>query len=202
MNEEKEEGQGREVVEHLPVLPLVSPAVAAQQWATYQELKRKLLTDEDFSNIKGKRHANKSAFRKLAVFFGLSDDILQQERVEREDDSFLWRIVVEARAPNGRTTVGVGICDSREREFAHVEHDVYATAHTRAKNRAFSDMFAGGIISAEELEAEVAPPPPAAPPVQKKKERPEAPAKEPVKEERGEKKVFGEWPDEGEKEFW
>ena len=61
--------------------------------------------------------------------------------------------MAEVRAPNGRINTGVGICDSKERNFAHLEHDVYATAHTRAKSRAISDMVAGGVVSAEEMES-------------------------------------------------
>lgn len=34
------------------------------------------------------------------------------------------------------------------------EHDVYATAATRAKNRAISDLVGGGDVSAEELDAD------------------------------------------------
>ena len=81
----------------------------------------------------------------------MSDRIVEQERTDREDGTFTWRIIVEAQAPNGRVCNGVAICDSAERNFAHLEHDVYATCHTRAKNRAISDMVAGGVVSAEEM---------------------------------------------------
>jgi hypothetical protein len=137
-----------------PVKPLVSPEKAAEEWARFEALKAKLLTDEDYQTILGRRYIKRSGFRKIAVYFGLSDRILEQERTEREDGSFSWRIVVEVEAPNGRTSTGVGACDSRERRFAHVEHDVYAIAHTRAKSRAISDMVAGGAVSAEEIEAQ------------------------------------------------
>jgi hypothetical protein len=135
-----------------PVKPLVSPEKAGEEWAKFETLKAKLLTDEDYQAIAGKRYIKRSGFRKIAVYFGLSDRILEQERVEREDSSFSWRIVVEVEAPNGRISTGVGACDSRERRFAHIEHDVYAIAHTRAKSRAISDMVAGGAVSAEEME--------------------------------------------------
>ncbi len=137
-----------------PVKPLVSPEKAAEEWARFEALKAKLLTDDDYQTILGRRYIKRSGFRKIAVYFGLSDRILEQERTEREDGSFSWRIVVEVEAPNGRTSTGVGACDSRERRFAHVEHDVYAIAHTRAKSRAISDMVAGGAVSAEEMEAQ------------------------------------------------
>ncbi len=136
-----------------PVRPLVSPEQAAKEWQKFEELKKRLLTKSDYATINGKPHECKSAFRKLAVYFGISDEIVEQVRTDREDDSFMWRIVVKATAPNGRFSTGVGICDSRERDFARVEHDVYSTAHTRAKNRAISDLVAGGVVSAEEMGA-------------------------------------------------
>jgi hypothetical protein len=136
-----------------PVKPLVSPEKAAEEWAQFEALKSKLLTEEDYQKIAGKRYIKRSGFRKIAVYFGLSDRILELERIDREDGSFSWRIIVEVEAPNGRISTGVGACDSRERNFAHIEHDVYAIAHTRAKSRAISDMVAGGAVSAEEMDA-------------------------------------------------
>ncbi len=133
------------------VKPLVTPDQAAIEWQLYEQLKANLLVPDDYQDIAGKKYIKRSGFRKIAVYFGLSDKIDEAERIDREDESFLWRIVVEAKAPNGRISIGVGICDSRERKFAHLEHDVYATAHTRAKSRAISDMVAGGALSAEEV---------------------------------------------------
>jgi hypothetical protein len=129
----------------------MSPEQAAQAWNVFLELKKKLLSSSDYQRIGDTKFIRKSGFRKLSVVFNLSDEIVEQEKVEREDGSFYWRIVTKAIAPNGRTSTGVGICDSKERNFAHLEHDVYSTAHTRAKNRAISDMVAGGVVSAEEM---------------------------------------------------
>jgi len=135
----------------LPVRPLVSPEEAAEAWRAFKQLKQKLLDDSDYQRIGENKFIRKSGFRKLSVVFNLSDEIVEQEKTTREDDSFYWRVVSKVTAPNGRTSIGVGICDSKERNFAHVEHDVYSTAHTRAKNRATSDMVAGGVVSAEEM---------------------------------------------------
>jgi hypothetical protein len=135
-------------------MPLATPEEARKGWAAFEALKAALLTGDDYQQIAGKAFIKRSGFRKIAVYFGLSDRILEQQRVDREDKSFTWRMVVEAKAPNGRVSIGVGICDSAEKKFAHLEHDVYATAHTRAKSRAISDMVAGGVVSAEEMEAE------------------------------------------------
>ena len=134
-----------------PVRPLRTPELAAKDWHVFLELKQKLLDEHDYQLIAGKRFIKKSGFRKLSVVFNLSDEIVEHEKIVREDETFYWRIVTMVTAPNGRTSVGVAICDSRERNFAHAEHDVYSTCHTRAKNRAISDMVAGGVVSAEEM---------------------------------------------------
>jgi len=141
---------GTEIVQ-APVRPLVSAEEAAKRWAEFEALKASLLTGEDYQVIGGKRYIRRSGLRKLGVFFGVSDRILEKERTEREDGSFVWRVVVEVVAPNGRMSVGVGACDSKERGFAHAEHDVFATAHTRSKSRGISDLVAGGAVSAEEV---------------------------------------------------
>ena len=62
--------------------------------------------------------------------------------------------MVKVSAQNGRFAFGVGACASNERNFSHVEHDTRSTAHTRAKNRAVSDLIGGGEVSAEEMMAE------------------------------------------------
>ncbi len=134
-----------------PVRPVMSPQEAAEAWQLFEQLKARLLNNSDYQTIQRKQWITKSGFRKIAVAFNLSDRIVREERTDRADGSFMWRLVTEAIAPNGRTSTGVGICDSNERKFAHEEHDVYATAHTRAKNRAISDLVAGGAVSAEEV---------------------------------------------------
>ena len=141
------------IAQFKPVMPLATPEEVEKAWAAFEAMKARLLVDDDYQAIAGKRYIKRSGFRKIAVYFGLSDRILEQERIDREDKSFTWRFVVEVRAPNGRTSVGAGMCDSNERKFAHLEHDVLATAHTRAKSRAISDIVAGGAVSAEEMEA-------------------------------------------------
>jgi len=143
-----------------PVKPLVTPQQAKEQYQIYEQMKAALLSPSDYSKIQGKPFTNKSGWRKLGVVFNLSDEIVHEERTDRPDESFTWRIRVRVTAPNGRTCEGVASCDSRERKFAHVEHDVYAMAHTRAKNRAISDMIGGGAVSAEEMAAAAATPKP------------------------------------------
>jgi hypothetical protein len=141
----------------LDIIEIVKPMVKAKDALTeikaFEELKSKLLSESDFQSISGKNFIKKSGWRKLALVFNISDQIVVSSKKERPDGSFVWFFRVKAIAPNGRFTEAVGSCDSKERRFAHAEHDVYATAHTRSKSRAISDLIGAGEISAEEMEA-------------------------------------------------
>lgn len=135
--------------------PIVCQAVSAEEMKAlmrqFQNLKASLLDkNTDIATIKNKPFIKRSGWRKMGLAFNLSDEIVKYER-EVLDDGFTCRIWVRVWAPNGRSVVGIGACSSDERDFAHLEHDVYATAHTRAKNRALSDMIGSGEVSWEEL---------------------------------------------------
>lgn len=135
--------------------PIVCQAVTAEemkaQMQQFQNLKASLLDkNTDIATIQNKPYIKRSGWRKMGLAFNLSDEIVKEVRDEI-DGGFLWRIWVRVWAPNGRSVVGIGGCCSDERDFAHLEHDVYATAHTRAKNRALSDMIGSGEVSWEEL---------------------------------------------------
>lgn len=134
--------------------PIVRQAVSAEvmkeQMRQFQNLKASLLGKSDIATIQNKPFIKRSGWRKLALAFNLSDEIIKAEK-EIIGDEFEWRIWVKAWAPNGRFSTGIGACCSDERDFAHLRHDVYATAHTRAKNRALSDLIGSGEVSWEEL---------------------------------------------------
>lgn len=134
--------------------PIVRQAVSAEvmkeQMRQFQNLKASLLDKSDIATIQNKPFIKRSGWRKLALAFNLSDEIIKEEK-EVIGDEFEWRIWVKAWAPNGRFSTGIGGCCSDERDFAHLRHDVYATAHTRAKNRALSDLIGSGEVSWEEL---------------------------------------------------
>lgn len=139
-------------------IPMMTPEEAKAWWDGFLRLKRMLLTETDYMKDKqGKSYIRKSGFRKLMYAFGLTDKIVSEERTERENGTFYWRVTVEVSAPNGRTATGAAICDSKEKENkslpGQLEHNTYTMAHTRAKNRAVSDLVAGGEVSAEEMEA-------------------------------------------------
>lgn len=148
---------------------LVTPAAEmdkiAEAFQAYQEMKLRLLNDDDYQNIQGKRFPKKSAWRKMSVAFGCSVEV-QKVTHERNEQGRIVRteVVARATAPNGRYSDGLGSCDLFEKcsdrcepncngsvHFSHAQHDIPATAETRAKNRALSDLFGFGEVSAEEV---------------------------------------------------
>ena len=135
------------------VSPAISPEAMRAQMKLFQRMKASLLDkgpQGDIATIQGNPYIKRSGWRKFALVFNISDEIIKEER-DVHGDGFTWRIWVKTWAPNGRSVVGIGACSSEERDFAHTRHDVYATAHTRAKNRALSDLIGSGEVSWEEL---------------------------------------------------
>lgn len=147
-----------EVTEIVPTQSLVTLAaplpeiVAAQQ--QHAATCEALLDADDYQKIGNKSFKKKSAWRKLGVAYAVSHEILSKEYWYDENDHIRRaEFVVRATAPNGRFEDGVGLCDLSERNFgAKQDHDIPATAHTRAVNRASSDLFGLGEVSAEEVE--------------------------------------------------
>jgi hypothetical protein len=138
----------------------VKDAVAA--WSEFENLKKKLLTKEDYYLVKGpvpKLVPRRTGWRKLALFFGISSDIIEERRWERAGN-FGYDMMVVAMAPNGQHMVGVGTCDAKELKESGQgkvpvsEHNARSKAHTRATNRAVADLIGGGELSAEEVEVE------------------------------------------------
>jgi hypothetical protein len=132
----------------------------AEAFKTFQDFKQRLLTKDDSVIIDGKQYLKKNAWRKYAMACNVSDEIVSLERVptqgKDEEGSFLYRIAVRAfHQTSGRCSTGVAIASKKEKNnWCHEEHDIFALAHTRAKNRAIADLVGGGEVSAEEMTAE------------------------------------------------
>lgn len=121
----------------------------------YDQLKERLLKDSDTQKISGNLYTKKSGWRKIATAFNISDELISQDRQPLDDGEVRYQVTVRASAPNGRTSIGVGMCSSLEsgkslNKKNNKEHDILGTAHTRAKNRAISDLL-GGEVSYEEM---------------------------------------------------
>lgn len=147
-----------EVVEYVPPTAGIVRAAASvpelvEAQAEYQELCRSLLTDDDYQHIQGKSFRKKSGWRKLNVAFNVSMDLLAEDYTYDEDGKIRRaKVTVRATAPNGRHADGIGLCSRTERRFTKPEHDIPATAYTRAANRASSDLYGLGEVSAEEMD--------------------------------------------------
>ncbi len=122
-------------------------------WAyrEYNRLKDSLLIETDYQLIKGKKCIKKSWFRKLATAFGISTEIVRENRINFEK-YFVYEITVRATSPSGRYSEACASCASNEKEFSHLENDVRATAQTRGTNRAIADLIGSWEVSAEELD--------------------------------------------------
>lgn len=142
------------------IRPLDADAVVGAM-NEHQELLRRIL---DRSDWQGTPDANgsfvkKSGWRKVALAYNLTLEMVPgSERIERAEDGTPLRATVtwRATAPNGRTMEASGHCADSESRFAKdkgrqkLENDLRATAETRAKNRAISDLIGMGKVSAEE----------------------------------------------------
>jgi hypothetical protein len=165
-----------------------------EEWKQYQELTKQLLDPSDYQSIGKKKFKKKSAWRKYARAFSLSELIPMKadgapdidavvQVVMRAQDGYplVTRAFSVVEGPGGRRGTGyhevhvkekccpaqcprakwndhtccAADCDGR----VHWSHpgDGPATAHTRAKNRAISDLIGAGEVSAEEMDT--APPP-------------------------------------------
>jgi len=142
------------------LMPLDTTQVVAGMQA-YQQMLPQLLDASDYQDAgRGKRFVKKSGWRKIARAFNLSTAIVSVI-VIRDDAGMPVRAeaIVRAIAPNGQISDGDGYCAADEDRFKDasgrkkLENDLRATATTRAKNRAISDLVGMGEVSAEEAEA-------------------------------------------------
>lgn len=153
-------------VEDHGVLMPVSPEDAAEAMAAYQKTTEAILDPTDWqeagwdNKARKKRYfVKKSGWRKIAKAYRLSCALVTIS-VERDADGKPARAeaVVRASAPNGQFQDGDGYCSVDEGRFtsskadlSKLENDLRATATTRAKNRAISDLVGFGEVSAEEV---------------------------------------------------
>jgi len=139
-------------------ITLVTPNVveAITSMRAFQELKSKLLDENDVVEIEGKKYIKRSGWRKIALAFNISTEIVEVSR-EEKDEKYIVRVKARAVAPNGRVSEEIGVCDSSEFESGRLKasiHNIETKATTRALNRAISNLVGGGEVSAEEIIAD------------------------------------------------
>lgn len=164
------------------IRPAASAAETVAVFREYVELGEKLLTPDDFQKIGDKNFRKKSAWRKLSTAFSVSCSIVEKAHTVDEIGRIVRsEFTIRATAPNGRYMEGYGACSVHDRcedhgryckpdckkqnhcgglangcdgfiHYSKPEHDIPATAETRAKNRAQADLFGMGEVSAEEVD--------------------------------------------------
>jgi hypothetical protein len=126
---------------------------ALEVMRAFQELKQKVLDTNDTVTISGKQYIKRSGWRKIAMAFNISTEVVKIER-EKIDNVYVVRVIARARAPGGRVSEEAGVCDSTEFERGNLQgtlHNIETKAVTRAINRAISNLVGGGEVSAEEI---------------------------------------------------
>lgn len=140
------------------LMPLDTEQVVAGMKA-YQDMLPKLLDESDWQDAgRGERFVKKSGWRKIARAFNLSVMVVSV-CIERDAEGNPTRAetIARAMAPNGQVSDADGYCSADEKRFEQpkgrqkLENDLRATATTRAKNRAISDLVGMGEVSAEEI---------------------------------------------------
>ena len=126
---------------------------AKKMLETFKKIKKEILTSDDFVTVEGRTYIKRSGWKKIAMVFNISTRIIDIHR-ERFADNYI--VAVKAEAVMGdKVAQDVGACSSEE--FDHysnlhtTEHNIEATAVTRAIDRAISDVIGIGELSAEEI---------------------------------------------------
>ena len=134
---------------------VVSPDVEGTVSALkkFLELKEEVLQENDTVMISGKKYIKRSGWRKIALAFNVSTEIVSVER-DYGSDLKICHIKARAIAPNGRISEEIASCDTTEFQgnIKFSVHNLETKAATRAINRAISNLVGGGEVSAEEIE--------------------------------------------------
>ena len=138
------------------VLPVFGGAQMGQALTAYKDLQRALDDGmpECIMEIQGRKFRKKSYWRAVATAFNLNVECVKEER-QQTNGTFVYLATYRATTPSGRTADGDGACSSAEKSVKQAtEHNVRSHCHTRAFNRAVSNIVGFGEVSAEEVDRE------------------------------------------------
>jgi hypothetical protein len=166
VRDETYSGQHSDVALRDEVLMPVDPRQAKAAMDAYQATTAAILEASDWQGRPGANGSfvKKSGWRKIAKAYKLSTQIISHS-CTHDADGMPVRAEAVARAihvPSGQFAEADGYCSIDEARFsrdggrAKVENDLRATATTRAKNRAISDLVGMGAVSAEEADTSMA----------------------------------------------
>lgn len=143
-------------------LPVFSGEQMALALTAYRELQGTLdrSMPDQIMNLDGKAYRKKGYWRAISVAFNVTVEPISETRdifdqLEDGSDNYTYRVSYRATTASGRTVIGDGACSAAEKARGRMratEHNVRSHAHTRAFNRAISNLVGFGEVSAEEIE--------------------------------------------------
>lgn len=149
----------------------------------FDKVKKEILSSSDVQKISGDNHITKSGWRKIATAFNVSVEVVESQRifesgvikykvtakaVAPNGKTVTGMGMCASNESNHMETLDDVVEPDKERDdIIKVdgkwrrlkkpnevnEHNIMATAETRAKNRAISDLVGGGEVSAEEMKS-------------------------------------------------
>ena len=144
------------VEDNSAAISTVNVEQALEEWNAYQKITELMLDETDYQQIQGRAFKKKSAWRKYARAFNITTEIIDKDIVKTDKGAVKEAsFIVRATLPTGRYADGWGNCSRQEGNKAHPNHDIPATAMTRATNRAIADLIGAGEVTAEEIQAEL-----------------------------------------------
>ena len=125
------------------------------QLISEKEEYRKIVVRPEVKKYKTKdgKWYSKTVYRVIGMY-PMNFDVKKQITLQPKDEihvDIVFSVIYRAIAPNGQFVDGDGHCSLWEKGYPNTYHNAKSTAHTRAKNRAISDLVGGGEVSAEEI---------------------------------------------------
>ena len=156
VKKKKNENEIVVVEDNSAAISTVNVDQALEEWNAYQKITELMLDETDYQQIQGRAFKKKSAWRKYARAFNITTEIIDKDIVKTDKGAVKEAsFIVRATLPTGRYADGWGNCSRQEGNKAHPNHDIPATAMTRATNRAIADLIGAGEVTAEEIQAEL-----------------------------------------------
>jgi hypothetical protein len=138
------------VIDAAPLMPM-SMGTTFSAYKSMQVEIDKAMPDQ-IMTIQGRQFRKKGYWRAVRAAFGLKVYCVSEERIEQGGD-WGYSALYRAEGRNGMSADGDGVCMATEKaERQRSIHNVRSHAHTRAFNRAVSNLVGFGEVSAEEVE--------------------------------------------------
>lgn len=136
----------------------------AEALKEYQKIQQALdrAMPDCIMKIQGREFRKKHYWRAIATAFNLNVECVKEERTGGDflEPNTGYLVTYRATAPNGRYADGDGSCFSSEKKNSvqKTAHNIRSHAHTRAFNRAVSNLVGFGEVSADEVDQDAGQP--------------------------------------------